>query len=41
LTAVTITAPGVGGSGGIIWQFTGSLAPTGNGTVTFQVQIAP
>jgi uncharacterized repeat protein (TIGR01451 family) len=39
LTGVTITAPSVGASGPIVWQFTGSLAPNTGGSVRFQVKI--
>jgi uncharacterized repeat protein (TIGR01451 family) len=40
LAAVNINAPGVGGTGSITWQFTGTLAPANTGTVTFQIKIA-
>ncbi len=40
LTGVSITAPSVGGTGAIRWTFTGSLAPSKSGTVTFSVTVA-
>lgn len=39
LTACTITAPSSGGSGAVQWTFTGTLAPSQTGTVTFTVKI--
>ena len=39
LTACTFTAPSVGSTGNIQWTFTGTLAPTQTGTVTFVVKI--
>lgn len=39
LTACSITAPSVGSSGAIQWTFTGTLAPSQTGTVTFSVKI--
>ncbi len=39
LTACSITAPTVGQTGAIQWTFTGSLAPSQTGTVTFIVKI--
>jgi len=39
LTACAITAPTVGQTGAIQWTYTGSLAPSQTGTVTFVVKI--
>ncbi len=39
LTAVNITAPAVNAAGTLRWTFTGTLAPGGTGTVTFQVKV--
>ena len=39
LTGCAITAPGVGATGAIQWTFTGTLAPSQTGTVTFVVKI--
>ncbi len=39
LTACSITNPGVGVAGAIQWTFTGTLAPSQTGTVTFVVKI--
>ena len=39
LTACSITAPAVGATGSIQWTFTGTLAPSQTGTVTFVVKI--
>jgi uncharacterized repeat protein (TIGR01451 family) len=39
LTACAVTAPAVGASGAIQWTFTGTLAPSQSGTVTFAVKI--
>lgn len=39
LTGVTLTAPSVGATGAIRWNFTGPLAPGGTGTVNFTVTI--
>ncbi|MFA5667606.1 MAG: DUF2341 domain-containing protein [Balneolaceae bacterium] len=39
LTSCTITAPAVGGTGQIKWEFDGSLLPGQTGTATFQVKI--
>jgi len=39
LTACSFTAPAVGVTGNIQWTFTGTLNPTGTGTVTFVVKI--
>jgi hypothetical protein len=39
LTAVAITHPNVASSGPLSWTFTGTLAPGGTGTVTFQVNL--
>jgi uncharacterized repeat protein (TIGR01451 family) len=35
------TAPAVGGTGGITWNFGGSLTPGASSAVTFQVQVNP
>lgn len=37
----TITNPSVGGTGKITWDISGSLAPSGSGSVIFVVQIKP
>jgi hypothetical protein len=39
LTGVVIIKPVVGATGAIRWTFTGTLAPAGTGTVTFQVKV--
>ena len=39
LTGVTITQPAVNATGTLRWTFTGTLAPGGTGTVTFQVKV--
>jgi uncharacterized repeat protein (TIGR01451 family) len=40
LTGCSVTtSPAVGALGSIIWTFTGTLAPTAQGTVTFSVQV--
>lgn len=39
LTLCSITDPGVGVYGNVKWTFTGSLAPGGEGTVSYQVQV--
>jgi len=39
LTGCTITSPSVGGTGDILWTFTGALSPGSSGTITFQVTV--
>jgi uncharacterized repeat protein (TIGR01451 family) len=39
LTACSITSPSVGAAGAIQWTFTGTLAPSQTGTVSFVVKI--
>jgi len=39
LTGCSVTTPAVGASGAIQWTFTGTLAPSQTGTVTFVVKI--
>jgi mucin-19 len=42
LTGCTVSSsPVVGAVGSIVWTFTGTLAPTSQGTVTFSVQVNP
>jgi uncharacterized repeat protein (TIGR01451 family) len=40
LSGVTISSPGVGNSGPIQWNFTGTLAPAQTSTVTFRVLVS-
>jgi uncharacterized repeat protein (TIGR01451 family) len=40
LTACSVTtSPAVGGQGGIVWTFTGTLTPAAQGTITFSVLV--
>jgi hypothetical protein len=39
LSTCTITAPAVNGTGGVRWQFLGSLVPALSGTVLYQVRV--
>ena len=39
LSGITITKPAVGATGTIKWIFSGTLAPSANGTVTYQVTL--
>jgi len=39
LTACTLAAPAVGGTGNVVWTFTGSLSPNYSGTVTLTVKV--
>ena len=42
LTACSVTAqPAVGGQGGLLWSFAGTMAPGSQTAVTYQVQVAP
>jgi large repetitive protein len=42
LTGCSVSSsPAVGALGSIVWTFTGTLAPTSQGTVTFSVQVNP
>ncbi len=40
LTAVDLTAPAADASGALKWVFTGTLAPSGTGTVSYSVKVA-
>jgi uncharacterized repeat protein (TIGR01451 family) len=39
LTACAITAPAIGGTGSITWEFTGALQPGSEGTVSYSVNV--
>lgn len=39
LTACTVAAPAVGGTGTVSWTFTGTLAPGQSGSVSYQVKV--
>ena len=41
LSCTGVSAPGAGGQGALQWTFTGSLAPGGQLTVTYQVRVDP